>query len=126
MLLIYPPAARSTEPPLGIARLAGFLNRNGVPARCLDLCREGLDYLLGLDPDARDTWTRGALRRRSMNRALLRDSAAYGTPDRYRRAVFDLNRALKAASASFGVEMGLVGLVVGLLHIFGKQPDLIA
>jgi hypothetical protein len=107
MLLIYPPAARSTEPPLGIARLAGFLNRNGVPARCLDLCREGLDYLLGLELEAQDTWTRGALRRRSRNRALLRDSAAYATPDRYRRAVFDLNRALKAASAPFGVEAGL-------------------
>ena len=71
MLLIYPPTARSTEPPLGIARLAGVLDRNGVPVRCLDLCREGLDYLLGLEPDARDTWTRGALRRRSRNRALL-------------------------------------------------------
>ena len=107
MLLIYPPAARSTEPPLGIARLAGFLDRNGVPARCLDLCREGLDYLLGLEPDARDTWTRGALRRRGRNRALLRDPAAYATRDRYRRAVRDLNRALKAASAPFGVEAGL-------------------
>lgn len=107
MLLIYPPAARSTEPPLGIARLAGFLNRNGVPARCLDLCQEGLDYLLGLELDARDTWTRGALRRRSGNRALLRDAAAYAAPDRYRRAVRDLNRALKAASVPFGVETGL-------------------
>ena len=107
MLLIYPPAARSTEPPLGIARLAGFLNRNGVPARCLDLCQEGLDYLLGFDLDAQDTWTRGALRRRSSNRALLRDAAAYATLDRYRRAVGDLNRALKAASVSFGVEAGL-------------------
>ena len=107
MLLIYPPAARTTEPPLGIARLAGVLNRNGIPARCLDLCREGLDYLLDLEPDARDTWTRGALRRRSRNRALLRDPAAYASRDRYRRAVLDLNRALKAASEPFGVEAGL-------------------
>jgi len=107
MLLIYPPGARSTEPPLGIARLAGFLERNGVPARCLDLCREGLDYLLGLEIDAQDTWTRGALRRRGRNLALLRDAAAYATRDRYRRAVLDLNRALKAASEPFGVEAGL-------------------
>ena len=107
MLLIYPPAARTTEPPLGIARLAGVLNRNGIPARCLDLCREGLDYLLDLEPDARDTWTRGALRRRSRNRALLSDPAAYASRDRYRRAVLDLNRALKAASEPFGVEAGL-------------------
>jgi len=107
MLLVYPPAARSTEPPLGIARLAGFLNRNGVPTRCLDLCREGLDYLLTLEPNARDTWTRGALRRRSRNRALLGDIAAYAARDRYRRAVLDLNRALKAASEAFGVEASL-------------------
>ena len=107
MLLIYPPAARSTEPPLGIARLAGHLNRNGVRARCLDLCREGLDYLLGVELDARDTWTRGALRRRGRNRALLGDPATYAKGDRYRRAVLDLNRALKAASEPFGVEAGL-------------------
>ncbi len=107
MLLIYPPGARSTEPPLGIARLAGFLERNGIPARCLDLCREGLDYLLGLELVAQDTWTRGALRRRAGNRALLRDFAAYATRDRYRRAVRDLNRALKVASEPFGVEAGL-------------------
>lgn len=107
MLLIYPPAARSTEPPLGIARLAGLLNRSGVPARCLDLCHEGLDYLLSLEPEARDTWTRGALRRRSRNRALLCDRATYANADRYRRAVLDLNRVLKAASQPFGVEAGL-------------------
>ena len=107
MLLIHPPAARSTEPPLGIARLAGFLNGNGIPVRCLDLCREGLDYLLRLDVEASDTWTRGALRRRDRNRALLRDPATYASPDRYRRAVLDLNRALKAASERVGVEAGL-------------------
>ena len=107
MLLIYPPAARSTEPPLGIARLAGFLHRNGVPARCLDLCQEGLDYLLDLELGALDTWTRGALRRRGQNRALLRDRAGYANGDRYRRAVHDLDRALGAASEPFGVEAGL-------------------
>ena len=107
MLLIYPPAAQSTEAPLGIARLAGALRRHGIPGRCLDLCAEGVEYLLGLEPDARDTWTRGALRRRDRQRALLRDPAGYTTPDRYRRAVFDLSRCLKAASAPFGVEAGL-------------------
>src|SRR5512136_1761765 len=107
MLLIYPPAAQTTEAPLGIARLAGVLRRHGIPGRCLDLCAEGVEYLLGLEPDARDTWTRGALRRRGRQRALLRDPAGYATLDRYRRAVFDLSRCLKAASAPFGVEAGL-------------------
>jgi hypothetical protein len=107
MLLVYPPVARSTEPPIGIARLAGLLKANGVPVCCLDLCQEGLDYLLGLECEAQDTWTRGALRRRERHRALLRDPAVYRNRDRYGRAVHDLGRALHAVSAPFGVEVGL-------------------
>jgi hypothetical protein len=107
MLLIYPPAARSTEPPLGIARVAGILRHHGLPARCLDLCREGVEYLLGVELDAPDTWTRGALRRRGSNRRLLCDPGGYASLDRYRRAVLDLNRALKVASEPFGAEAGL-------------------
>lgn len=110
MLLIHPPAVRSTEPPLGIARLAGLLGAHGVPTRCLDLCQEGIDHLLGLEAEeteAEDTWTRGALRRRHRSLALLRDPATYASPDRYRRAVHDLGRALGALSRPFGVEAGL-------------------
>lgn len=107
MLLIHPPAVRSTEPPLGIARLAGLLRRHGVPTHCLDLCREGVDYLLGLEAEGQDTWTQGALRRRHQNLALLREPAAYATPDRYRRAVRDLGRALGAVSRPYGVAAGL-------------------
>jgi len=134
MLLIYPPGARAAEPPLGIARLAGYLREKGRPARCLDLGLEGILYLLGEaaegtgsagaaekpgadepagrpgvagpagDPGA---WTRGALRRRIRNLAALRDPATYLSFDRYTRAVLDLNRALKAVSAPYGAEAGL-------------------
>jgi len=110
MLLIYPPASRSAEPPIGIARLAGFLRGQGQAVRCLDLCHEGIEYLLSLPPDAdtpADTWSRGALRRRSRALELLRDASTYAAPDRYRRAVLDLNRALKAVSAASGVEASL-------------------
>jgi len=111
MLLIHPPATRSTEPPLGLARLAGFAREHGVTVRCLDLCQEGIDYLLGLEfgheANALDTWTRGALRRRKRNLALLRDPATYAAPDRYRRAVGDLGRALAAVSRPFEAEAGL-------------------
>ncbi len=97
MLLIYPPVARSSEPPPGIATLAGFLRGNGREARCIDLCQEGIDYLLTLEVEAQDTWTRGAIRRRESAAMALRDMASYDKPDRYRRAVGDLNRALRAS-----------------------------
>ena len=111
MLFIYPPAARSAEPPLGIARLAGLLRSRGLRAGCLDLCQEGLDYLLALpEPSSGaelSAWERGALRRRGRNLELLRGGGAFGSIDRYRRVVLDLNRALKTLSAPAGVQAGL-------------------
>jgi hypothetical protein len=110
IFLIYPPVSRSTEPPLGIARLAGFLRANGADVRALDLCQEGFEYLLGpvsegLSSD--ETWTRGALKRRGRAAASLREIGTYANPGRYARAVSDLGRVLKVASASSGVEVGL-------------------
>ena len=107
MLLIYPPAARSTEPPLGIARLAAFVRTSGGDAQCLDLCREGIDYLLELEVEAEDNWTRGALRRRASSAETLRDPSAYRSPDRYGRAVRDLGRVLRVASMPSGAESSL-------------------
>jgi len=107
MLLIYPPAARSTEPPLGIARLAAFLKGAGRDAQCIDLCREGIDYLLELEVEAEDNWTRGALRRRASSAETLRDPSAYRSPDRYGRAVRDLGRVLRVASMPSGAESSL-------------------
>jgi hypothetical protein len=114
MLLIYPPQARTTEPPLGIARLAGFLEGRGEPSLCLDLAREGLDWILGLDPGAAgieaeglDTWTRRALKGRALSTAALSKPETYGAMDRYRRAVSDSGRALKALSAPSRAELGL-------------------
>lgn len=107
MLLIYPPGARSCEPPLGIARLAAFLKDCGREARCLDLCRESMDYLLGLDVTAADPWSRGAIKRRFHDLELLRTPATYSNIDRYTRSVLDINRAMRAASKAWGVEVGL-------------------
>jgi len=108
--LIYPPVSRSTEPPLGLARLSGFLRANGAELRALDFCQEGFEYLLGpasegLSSD--ETWTRGALKRRGRAAASLRDIGTYANPGRYARAVSDLGRVLKVASAPSGAEVGL-------------------
>ena len=114
MLLIYPPVARTTEPPLGIARLAALLRSHGRPVRCVDLCAEGLERLLRTDtsplvslPD--DTWTRLALRRRDRGLELLSGPAGYENFSRYRKTVGDLNRGLGAVSAAVapGTEVSL-------------------
>ncbi len=113
MLLIHPPVVRSCEPPLGIARLAALLRAHGVAVRSVDLCAEGLDWMLGSGPEdagaeasggaaghdaAGDTWTRRALRGRERNLQALREPAGYANAERYRRAVSDLQRALGAVS----------------------------
>ncbi|MFH2115269.1 MAG: radical SAM protein [Spirochaetota bacterium] len=136
MLLIYPPVVRSTEAPLGIARLAGFLRSRGRLVRLLDLNHEGLEYLLAsMSPSAAiaegqstrgqstgglstgglstggqshaDTWTRGAINRKDRNLSSLRTLETYQSLPRYARAVGDLNRVLKAASAPYGAEASL-------------------
>jgi hypothetical protein len=99
MLLIYPPAARVAEPPLGLARLAGFLKNQGREVVCLDLAMEGVEDLLAREVQAEDVWTRGAFRRKGSSAAALREPATYQSPDRYGRAVRDLNRVLRSASA---------------------------
>lgn len=61
-----------------------------------------MEYLLGLDFESADSRTRGALRRRASAGAVLRDPSTYVSLDRYRRAVGDLDWALRAASAGSG------------------------
>lgn len=99
MLLIYPPAARSCEPPIGIARLSGFLRSRGREGLLLDLNQEALDQLLGLElePPRGDSWTRLALGRRKAELAFLRSPRAADNLDAYSKAVRDLGRSLRAA-----------------------------
>lgn len=109
MLLIYPPVARSSEPPLGIARLSASIKSRGGEATCLDLCREGIDYLLSLDPELKDadTWTRRAMKGRLKSEQRLREIGTYRHIDRYSRAVSDLGRALRTVSKPYRVEASL-------------------
>ncbi len=107
MLLIHPPVAKPGEPPAGIARLAGELRAHGLPCRVLDANLEGLLWLLEQPSPATDTWTRRASRSRADHLAALRGMDAYRSPDRYRRAVSDLNRLLAAAGRDSGAVPGL-------------------
>jgi hypothetical protein len=110
MILVFPPGARSTEPPPGIARLVGFLRRNGLEACPLDLNQEALEWFLGpaaeasLAPKPRDA---RALRNRRRNAESLMTYPAYQSIDRYTRSVLELSHSLKILSAPYGAEFGL-------------------
>ena len=107
VLLIHPPIAKGCEPPAGIARLAGALRAAGISCRTFDANLEGQLWLLEHAPSANDTWTHRALKGRNEHLAALRTLATYQSPDRYRRAVSDLNRLLGKAGESHGATVGL-------------------
>jgi len=107
MLLIHPPIAKPCEPPAGISRLAGALRAHGIPCRLLDANLEGQLHLLEHAGEPADTWTRRAAKNRTGNLAALRDPGTYGSPDRYNRAVRDLNRLMSFAGREKGTVPGL-------------------
>jgi len=97
MILIYPPVAKPCEPPAGVARLLGALNTHGIQSSVLDANLEGILHLLHGPKSAFDTWTRRAFMKRSYHLASLRERDIYSHPERYRRAVSDLNRILESS-----------------------------
>lgn len=107
MLLIHPPVAKPGEPPAGIARLAGALLAHGFPCRLLDANLEGLLWLMEQPGSETDTWTRRSVKSRANHLAALRDPQTYRSPDRYVRAVRDLNRLLAVAGKETGATVGL-------------------
>ncbi len=106
MLLIYPPTAKPSEPPAGIARLSGVLKGNNLPCTILDANIEGLLFLLQLPGRATDKWSARAYKNINNNLSALRTDQLYDSPDRYARAVSDLNRVLDKLEKS-GVALSL-------------------
>jgi hypothetical protein len=107
MLLIFPPAAKACEPPAGIAKLAGALKAHHLPCTLLDANLEGQLFLLQQKLVASDTWTRRAVKNSPTNLAALKDPRTYRSPDRYSRAVRDVNRVLEAAARPYHAVLGL-------------------
>ncbi len=124
MLLIFPPLAKACEPPAGIARLAAALKSHGLPCRTLDANLEGQLWLLEQPLTASDTWSRRASKGRVRNLTALRDFSTYQNPDRYRRAVSDLNRILSVSAAQNGVVIGLADYQHAILSPL-RSADLI-
>jgi len=113
MLLIHPPIAKPCEPPAGIARLAGVLRGHGLPCTLLDASLEGLLSLLAAPHPAADNWSRRACRDAAANLAALRSPELYRNPDRYQRAVADVNRVVELA--------GRPQLLLGLANYQDKE-----
>ena len=106
MILIHPPIVKPSEPPPGLARLAGALLAHGVECQIVDANLEGILRLLGQEWKPEDTWSNRAVRNRGRNLTALRKGTTYLSPDRYRRAVNDVDRVLSLAGAP-GIQIGL-------------------
>ncbi len=107
MILIYPPVAKPSEPPAGLAKLSGVLNRQGVTHTLLDANLEGLLALANRPQTYTDRWSVRASRNVSKNLTSLNDLRTYHHLDRYKRAVMDLNRILEMSAKGDGVALGL-------------------
>jgi hypothetical protein len=111
ILLIHPPVAKASEAPGGAARLAGSLRRHGVACRVWDANLEGQLWLMEEGRSGTevvtDTWTRRAVKHLVENLAALRTREFCQNPDRYRRAVMDMNRLLATAAMPYGVRLSL-------------------
>lgn len=102
MILIYPPIAKPSEAPAGLAKLSGALALHNVAHCVIDLNLEAQLFLLNnLSAEGNsDTWTRRAIRNKEKNLQALKAKNTYTNMDRYGQAVRELNRALQAAGAA--------------------------
>lgn len=107
MLLIHPPLVKPGEPPPGIARLLGALRSAGVPATAVDLNLETILTAMNRTGSASDRWTLRAVKNLPRNLSRIRSPETYHHPDRYRRAVMDLDRLLCVSGLSDGVHLSL-------------------
>lgn len=107
ILLIYPPVAKSCEPPAGIARLAGTLRDHRINCLTVDLNLECLLSQFDLNLNSRDTWSRRAYKKRYKSLRYLRTSRTYQTLDRYKEAVNNLSRVLSLAGRLSNCDISL-------------------
>ena len=108
VLLINPPTAKICEPPAGIARIAGVLKSHNIRCIITDLNLECmLNLIEKVENNQADTWSRRAYKNRHHHLSDLRSDAIYCSPDRYRRAVKDLNRLLQISGSASGSDISL-------------------
>lgn len=107
VLLIYPPLVKPSEPPPGLALLAGSLKAHAIPHTVIDANIEGILSLLSRDTDGRDTWTQRAVKNRGRHMAAIHDLTTYASIDRYSRSVRDINRLLSKSPGNDSYRLSL-------------------
>ena len=108
MLLIYPPVAKPSEPPAGLAKLAGALNHHHINHYLIDTNIEALFHRIDNPADGPDPWTRRAARHLNSNMKSLFNGQAFMNLDRYKRTVLDINRIVQTAQPQFDGTLTLV------------------
>ncbi|SPD76430.1 Radical SAM domain protein [uncultured Desulfobacterium sp.] len=90
-----------------MAKILGALRENSVSCTVIDANLEGICHLLGGPVASTDTWSGRACRNIDINLKSLRSWAVYSNPDKYKRAVMDVNRLLHMAGRDYGVDITL-------------------
>jgi hypothetical protein len=108
MLFIYPPVAKPSEPPAGLAKLAGALNHHHLSHQIIDANLEAIFHRARGPMAGQDKWTRRATRHLSSNLASLFNGQAFHNLDRYKRTVIDINRVVQLGQPQFDGSLTLV------------------
>jgi radical SAM superfamily enzyme YgiQ (UPF0313 family) len=107
MILIHPPLSKPSEPPAGIARLAGSVDSDGASLSLVDASLDSILWALNRPVESKDTWTRRSAKNLRQNLDYLRKRGSHWDIDRYTRAVMDVNRVLEKSLHASRVRVSL-------------------
>jgi len=110
IILIHPPISKASEPPAGLAKIAGCLKSHAVPYQIIDANLEGTLDLLNASAGvghAHDRWTKRSGKNLEVNLTSIRRQGIYRNLSRYQRTVHDINHLLKTAGNIYDAELSL-------------------
>lgn len=107
MLIIYPPITKPSEPPLGIARLVGALKANNIEYHVVDANIEAMHWLMKNNLETRDRWSVRAIKNIDYNITQIKNSKVFKNQERYKKAVYEINRVIGHKASSKGIKITL-------------------
>ena len=108
MLLIYPPVAKPSEPPAGLAKLAGALTHHHINHQIIDANLEAFFQRVQGPVNSPDQWTQRAGRHLASNLTALCNGQAFRNLDFYKRTVIDINRVVQMVQSQLDGTVTLV------------------